>query len=30
LLETACELDLAPGFRILWFAVRLEPPDRGA
>jgi hypothetical protein len=26
LLETACELELAPGRTILWFAVRLEPP----
>jgi hypothetical protein len=26
LLETACELELAPGFAIQWFAVRLEPP----
>lgn len=26
LLETACELDLEPGLRISWFAVRIEPP----
>jgi hypothetical protein len=26
LLDTACELELAPGRTILWFAVRLEPP----
>ncbi len=26
LLETACELELAPGLTIQWFAVRLEPP----
>jgi hypothetical protein len=26
LLETACELELEPGCRISWFAVRLEPP----
>ena len=26
LLETACELELAPGLAIQWFAVRLEPP----
>ena len=26
LLETACELELAPGLSIQWFAVRLEPP----
>lgn len=28
LLETACELDLAPGQTIQWFAVRLEPPGQ--
>jgi hypothetical protein len=27
LLDTACELELAPGFTIQWFAVRLEPPS---
>lgn len=26
LLETSCELELAPGHTIQWFAVRLEPP----
>ena len=26
LLETACELELAPGLTIQWFAVRIEPP----
>lgn len=26
LLETACELELAPGLAIQWFAVRIEPP----
>jgi hypothetical protein len=26
LLETACELELAPGRAIQWFAVRIEPP----
>ncbi len=26
LLETACELELAPGTAIQWFAVRLERP----
>ncbi len=26
LLDTACELELAPGCTIQWFAVRLEPP----
>lgn len=29
LLETACELELEPGWRISWFAVRLEPPGSG-
>ena len=29
LLETACELELAPGRTIQWFAVRLEPPLTG-
>ncbi|MEB3317753.1 MAG: chlororespiratory reduction protein 7 [Cyanobacteriota bacterium] len=27
LLETACELELAPGLAIQWFAVRLERPE---
>jgi hypothetical protein len=27
LLDTACELDLAPGMTIQWFAVRLEPAE---
>ena len=27
LLDTACELELAPGCAIQWFAVRLEPPS---
>lgn len=26
LLETACELELAPGMAIQWFAIRLDPP----
>jgi hypothetical protein len=26
LMDTACELELEPGFTIQWFAVRLEPP----
>jgi hypothetical protein len=26
LLDTACELELEPGLRVQWFAVRLEPP----
>lgn len=30
LLETACELETAPGLRIQWYAVRLEPPARPA
>lgn len=25
LLDTACDLELAPGFNLQWFAVRLEP-----
>jgi hypothetical protein len=28
LLETACELEVAPGLTVQWFAVRLEPPGR--
>lgn len=30
LLETACELETAPGLTIRWFAVRLEPQSRPA
>ncbi len=30
LLETACELETAPGLTIQWYAVRLEPPARPA
>ncbi|MFN5116889.1 MAG: chlororespiratory reduction protein 7 [Cyanobacteriota bacterium] len=26
LLDTACELEIAPGLAVQWFAVRLEPP----
>ena len=26
LLDTACDLELSPGMRLQWFAVRLEPP----
>lgn len=26
LLETACELELEPGRKVQWFAVRLNPP----
>ena len=25
LMDTACDLELAPGFNLQWFAVRLEP-----
>ncbi len=28
LLDTACELEIKPGFNLQWFAVRLDPPDR--
>ena len=28
LLDTACELEVKPGFKIQWFAVRLNPPER--
>jgi Protein CHLORORESPIRATORY REDUCTION 7 len=28
LLDTACELELTPGFAVQWFAIRLEPPRR--
>ena len=26
LLDTACELEIKPGFKLQWFAVRLDPP----
>ncbi len=26
LIDTACELEVKPGFVLQWFAVRLEPP----
>ena len=26
LLDTACDLEIKPGFTVQWFAVRLEPP----
>jgi hypothetical protein len=26
LMDTACELELAPGLAVQWFAVRIEPP----
>jgi trans-aconitate methyltransferase len=28
LLDTACDLEVAPGVTLQWFAVRLEPPGR--
>ncbi len=27
LIDTACELEIQPGFNIQWFAVRLDHPD---
>ena len=27
LLDTACNLEVKPGFTLQWFAVRLEPPE---
>ncbi|QNI49315.1 protein of unknown function DUF3571 [Synechococcus sp. A18-25c] len=27
LLDTACELEVSPGFSLQWYAVRLEPPS---
>ncbi|KGG18490.1 hypothetical protein EV11_1361 [Prochlorococcus sp. SS52] len=27
LLDTACDLEITPGFNIQWFAVRLNPPE---
>ena len=26
LLDTACDLEIKPGFKLQWFAVRLDPP----
>ena len=26
LLDTACDLEIKPGFNLQWFAVRMEPP----
>ena len=26
LIDTACDLEIKPGFTLQWFAVRLEPP----
>ena len=28
LLDTACDLEIKPGFTLQWFAVRLENPDQ--
>lgn len=28
LLDTACDLEIHPGFTVQWYAVRLEPPDQ--
>ncbi len=27
LLDTACDLEINPGFKLQWFAVRLDPTD---
>ena len=27
LIDTACELEISPGVRLQWFAVRLDPPQ---
>ena len=27
LIDTACDLEIKPGFKVKWFAVRLDPPD---
>ena len=27
LLDTACDLEIKPGFTVQWFAIRLESPD---
>ena len=27
LLDTACDLEIRPGFNLQWFAVRLDPPE---
>ena len=27
LLDTACELEISPGLKVQWFAIRLNPPD---
>ncbi len=28
LLDTSCDLEIKPGFKLQWFAVRLNPPDQ--
>jgi len=28
LIDTACDLEIKPGFKLQWFAVRLDPPAR--
>ena len=28
LLDTACDLEIKPGFKVQWFAVRLESPNQ--
>tara|TARA_B100000700_G_C14914519_1_gene793948 strand:- start:806 stop:1075 length:270 start_codon:yes stop_codon:yes gene_type:complete len=27
LLDTACDLEIKPGIKVQWFAIRLSPPD---
>ena len=27
LIDTACDLTIHPGFKVQWFAIRLNPPD---
>ena len=28
LLDTACDLEIKPGFKVQWYAVRLRPPGQ--
>ena len=28
LIDTACDLEIKPGFKLQWFAVRLDPPHQ--
>ncbi len=28
LLDTACDLEIKPGFKVQWYAVRLDPPGQ--